>query len=70
MNKEDVKYVVHETLSGLGFTIDDPNEIQQDIIYLRKIRTSSEGMKGLVRGTFITVIVTFLLQFIYFKVRS
>ncbi len=67
MKPEDVRFVVHETLSGLGFTIDDPNQVQQDMIYLRKIRSGSEGIKKLIGGTFITVSIT---SFIYFIIES
>lgn len=37
-----VEQTVQETLRNLGFTTDDPHEIQADQIYLRKARIGSD----------------------------
>lgn len=46
MGEEDIKRIVaqsvEETLRNIGFTTQDPHEIQADQIYLRKARQGSD----------------------------
>lgn len=53
-----VKTTVHETLTSLGFTIDDPNAVQQDMAYLRKSRTGSDDVAKWVKRSGISVAIT------------
>lgn len=55
MNKDEVKYIVHETLTGLGFTVSDPHTMQQDMIYLRQFREGSQAFRKNIAKVFVTV---------------
>lgn len=63
--KNIVKETVGETLSGLGFSSSDPNEIQADLIYLRKMRTGSEEMSKLIKKCIITVTIPSFLYIVW-----
>lgn len=44
---DDIDYVrlaVHETLSAIGFDLREPQEIQQDVAWLRVVRKRSEAV--------------------------
>ena len=46
MDHQQIKIVVHETLTALGFDLTDPQKAQADMIYLRKIRVGSEMLSA------------------------
>lgn len=70
MNKEEVKYVVHETLTGLGFTVDDPHQMQQDMIYIRQFREGSQAFKRNVSKVFISVSLPGLLYLMWDSIKN
>ncbi|MGB1539347.1 MAG: hypothetical protein ACPG80_00145 [Rickettsiales bacterium] len=53
-----VQQTVCETLSGLGFNVDEPGKLQADMHYLRKMRNGSEDMMRVVRRSAITMLCT------------
>lgn len=50
-----VKETVRETLYGIGFDMSDPNKLQADMHYLRKLRDGSEDVVRVVRRSAITI---------------
>lgn len=75
MSREDdikrqlVRETVHETLCGLGFDMSDPNKLQADMHYLRKIRMGSEDVLRVVHHSAITLTFTTSLYLIWEAVR-
>lgn len=69
MLREEIRQIVQasvlETLATLGFTVDDPNAIQRDMIHLRRIRTSQEEISGWIKRTAIGVCVSALLYVLW-----
>lgn len=61
---------VHQTLEKLGFTIDEPNAIQADMIYVRKARTGSEEVQKWVHRTAVGVAVTGALYTLWQGIRQ
>lgn len=61
MRNNDIKNIVREavfeTLSGLGISANDPQEMQADFIYVRKMRKGAEFMTNKIRASIITVII-------------
>lgn len=55
MKPEEVRFIVHETLVGLGFTVSDPNMMQQDMIYLRQFREGSQAFRRNIAKIFVSV---------------
>lgn len=53
--RQIVRQTVEETLSGIGFDMNAPNQLQADMYYLRKLRNGSEDMMRVVRRSAITV---------------
>ncbi len=64
--KESAREAVHETLIGLGVRVDEPYAIQEDLIYLRKLRVGSEQTRLMLKrsaiGTFVVGITTVLIM--------
>ena len=55
--EEVVRVSVHQTLKHLGFTVDDPHQLQSDMFYLRKIREGAdEAIKLAQRSAIATLI--------------
>jgi hypothetical protein len=55
--EEVVRVSVHQTLKHLGFTVDDPHQLQADMFYLRKKREGAdEAIKWAQRSTLATLI--------------
>lgn len=50
-----VRETVQETLLGLGFDMMDPNRLQADMHYLRKLRDGSEDVARIIRRSAITL---------------
>jgi hypothetical protein len=46
---------VYETLSGIGCDMSEPNKLQADMYYLRKLRCGSEDVTRVVRRSAITI---------------
>ena len=69
MLREEIRQIVQasvlETLAHLGFTVDDPNAIQRDMIHLRRLRTGQEEMAGWVKKSAIGVVVSALLYLLW-----
>lgn len=63
--EEVVRVSVHQTLQHLGFTIDDPNAIQKDMIYLRMSRVGREETAKWIKRSAIGVFITGLLYFMW-----
>jgi hypothetical protein len=58
MLKKIVRDAVHETLASLGFTPHAPQQMQADMLYMRKARKGSDELMRLIRASAITVAVT------------
>ncbi len=65
-----VKEAVHETLSGLGIGAHEPQEMQADFIYMRKMRKGAEFMSKKVRASFITVTIPTLLYLFWETIKE
>jgi hypothetical protein len=65
-----IEETVTQTLEHVGFTIDKPNHIQADMIYLRKAREGSEEVQKWFRRTAISVAVTGTLYSLWKGIRS
>ncbi|MFZ4124584.1 MAG: hypothetical protein ACOYJ2_00740 [Rickettsiales bacterium] len=59
--EEVVRVSVHQTLQHLGFTVDDPNAIQKDMIYLRMSRVGREETAKWIKRSAIGVFITGIL---------
>lgn len=44
LTRAEIKIIVEETLSALGFDLREPQQAQADMIFLRKFRIGSESM--------------------------
>lgn len=55
--KEAVKEAVEESLLKYGFSIDDPREMQKDMLHVRHLRMGCEATKRNILKAFITVTV-------------
>ena len=64
-----MRQTVHETLMGLGFDMRDPNNLQADMHYLRKIRNGSEDVSNILRSSAITLSFTTALYLIWEAVK-
>ncbi len=62
---EVVRVSVHQTLQHLGFTVDDPNAIQKDMIYLRMSRVGREETAKWIKRSAIGVFISGLLYFMW-----
>ena len=59
--KQIVREAVHETLNGLGISMSNPQEMQADFMYIRKMRKGSEMVSRNIVTSIITVTIpTFL----------
>jgi len=74
MLREEIKQIVHasvqETLGHLGFTVDDPHAIQQDMIHLRRARLGQEELAKGIRRTAVGVGVTAFLYMLWDALRQ
>ena len=61
MKEEDFRRLLEETLDNkfklYGFRVDDPHELQQDMLHLRKLRLGCEATKKNILKAFITVTI-------------
>ena len=62
---EVVRVSVRQTLQHLGFTVEDPNAIQKDMIYLRMTRIGREETAKWIKRSAIGVFITGLLYFMW-----
>lgn len=62
---EVVRASVHQTLRHLGFTVEDPNAIQKDMIYLRMTRIGREETAKWIKRSAIGVFITGFLYFLW-----
>ena len=65
-----VRQAVHETLSGLGFDMREPNQLQADMFYLRKMRKGSEDISKIVRHSVLTLLVSSGLYLLWEAVKT
>ena len=70
MQQEDIKLVVYETLTGLGFTVDDPYKMQQDMIYIRQFREGTQALKSNFIKVFLSVTIPGFLYLIWEAFKS
>jgi hypothetical protein len=63
--KRIVRESVHETLSSLGFTTEQPHQVQADMMYLRKARIGSDEVAKWVKRTTLSVAVSGLLYALF-----
>lgn len=70
MEREDIQLVVKETLSSLGFTVDDPNEMQQDIAYIRDFRKGSQAIKSNIITALITITLPGVIYLLWQTVKT
>lgn len=65
-----VKEAVHETLSGLGMSAHEPQEMQADFLYIRKMRKGAEFMSRKIRTSIVTVTIPTFLYIAWEVVKS
>lgn len=69
MLREEIKQIVHasvrEALGALGFTVEDPHAMRQDMIHLRKSRQGQEELAKWITRTAVGVAVTGLLYLLW-----
>lgn len=53
--KKIVRDSVHETLASLGFTPDEPQQMQADMLYVRKAREGSDELLRIFRRSAVTI---------------
>jgi hypothetical protein len=63
--KRIVREAVHETLNGLGITMSNPQEMQADFIYIRRMRKGSENLSQKIKASLITVTIPSLLYLLW-----
>lgn len=63
--KSAFKEAMQETLAMYGFTVGDPNEMQNDMLHLRKLRLGCEATKRNIMKAFVTVTVPASLYIIW-----
>lgn len=54
------KEAVLETLESLGFDVNDINEIQKDILFLRRLRTATETNRAKISAGIIGLVFTLM----------
>lgn len=59
--KKVVRDSVHETLASLGFTPDEPQAMQADMLYIRKAREGSDEIVRILRRSAATIAVSGLI---------
>lgn len=65
-----VRETVHETLVGLGFDMQDPQKLQADMHYLRKMRSGSEDVGRIIQRSAITLSFTTALYLMWEAVKT
>lgn len=65
-----VRDTVRETLENVGFDMREPNKLQADMYYLRKLRYGSEDMMQLLRRSAITLSFTTALYLLWEAVKG
>lgn len=65
-----VRETVRETLENVGFDMREPNKLQADMYYLRKLRHGSEDMMQLLRRSAITLSFTTALYLLWEAVKG
>lgn len=65
-----VRETVRETLENVGFDMREPNKVQADMYYLRKLRHGSEDMMQLLRRSAITLSFTTGLYLLWEAVKA
>lgn len=68
--REIVRQTVHETLSSIGCDMSEPNQLQADLYYLRKLRSGSEDVSRVVRRSAITIGCSTTLFLLWEAVRN
>ncbi len=65
-----IREAVHETLSGLGFNIQNRYEVQADMQYLHKLRRNSEDLASRMRLSVISVSVPAALYLLWAALKK
>ncbi len=62
MGDEDIRSIVTqavtETLQNIGFTTNTPNEIQADLVYLRKARQGNDEVTKWVKRSILAILLS------------
>ncbi|MCB2082334.1 MAG: hypothetical protein H6908_06570 [Hyphomicrobiales bacterium] len=59
-----------ETLCSLGFSIAEPQEMQADLLYLRKLRRGSEFLNLRVKASLIAFLIPTILYLLWHAIRD
>lgn len=74
MKQNEIKAIVceavHETLSGLGISSHEPQEMQADFLYIRKVRKGGEFMSRTIRTSLITITIPTFLYAIWESLKN
>jgi len=65
-----VREAVQETLASLGFDLRQINETQADLLYLRRLRKSSQGYDERIKIAVISVLIPAILYLLWVAVKS
>ncbi len=69
ISEQTLRKVIHETvvetLTGLGFDTKDPQYMQADLYYLRKLRRGSEEMTGKVKTVTVSMLLSAVLVLLW-----
>lgn len=69
MSREETKAIVKEavleTLTAMGFTVDEPNEMQKDLQHVRQWRVGCEATRAMTLKIFLTVTIPGAIYFLF-----
>lgn len=67
---EVVKLAVHETLTGIGFDMSDPIEVQKDVAHNRRSRKICEAIQDKALATVVGLFITGIIGSIIYWVKG
>lgn len=74
LDEKEVRLIVEETvkttLANLGITIDDPREVQKDLIHLREWRLTLQKVRNQSMVSALGIIVTGVLGALFLGIRE
>ena len=68
--KQIVREAVHETLNGLGVNMSNPQEMQADFMYIRKMRKGSEMISRNIITSVVTVTIPPFLYLMWEAIKN
>ncbi len=60
-----IRNTVHETLAHLGFSVEAPQEVQSDLLYLRKMRKGAEFVALRAKASMVAVLASGFLYLLW-----